>query len=208
MYIKIKRVIYIIMKTAFVYGMSLIDNGKIIYVGSTWDMKKRTLYHKSNCGTEHRTEYNYNLYKYIRTIDGMFDKIKINILEEFECETRRDREKKEQEYIDKYGLDNLYNDRDAYLTPEEKAKRKKASCMKSYYKYHEQSKAKNREQHAKNKDYYDKKNAEYHAKNREAILAKQKIKHKCECGGSYSNNSKARHLKTKKHQKFLNYESK
>jgi hypothetical protein len=43
--------------------------------------------------------------------------------------------------------------------------------------------------------------------NKETIQARDKawriIKHDCDCGGSFSNSDKARHLKTKKHQTYL-----
>ena len=45
--------------------------------------------------------------------------------------------------------------------------------------------------------------SEYRKKNKEILSAKQKIKHACECGGNYTNSSKARHLKTEKHQLFI-----
>ena len=45
---------------------------------------------------------------------------------------------------------------------------------------------------------------EYSKKNRLVNSDKIKLKHKCECGGSYSNNNKPSHYKTKKHINYMN----
>ena len=48
---------------------------------------------------------------------------------------------------------------------------------------------------------------EYHHKryseNKQEILNRQKIKTKCECGSVYNRSRKKRHVKTKKHIKYL-----
>jgi len=60
-----------------------------------------------------------------------------------------------------------------------------------------------KEQNAKwyeaNKDKVKIKHAEYHQANKDKINKK----FNCECGGKYTHTSKARHLKTNKHQKWL-----
>ena len=64
----------------------------------------------------------------------------------------------------------------------------------------------------KKKDYYENNKEkllekqkqyekEYREKNKEKILERRNQKCKCECGGKYTYSSKARHLKSKKHQK-------
>jgi len=50
------------------------------------------------------------------------------------------------------------------------------------------------------KKYHDK----FYQDNKKTILEYNKIDHICDCGGHYKYNHKARHLKTKKHQKWLN----
>ena len=44
----------------------------------------------------------------------------------------------------------------------------------------------------------------YHQDNRETILTRMKQKFNCECGGNYTGTHKARHLRTQKHQAFIN----
>ena len=45
---------------------------------------------------------------------------------------------------------------------------------------------------------------EYYSENREKILERCNKPFDCECGGKYTYASKARHLKSKKHQNFIN----
>ena len=47
-------------------------------------------------------------------------------------------------------------------------------------------------------------NANYYQNNRNVITEKAKTKHACPCGGSFSNANKARHIKKKTHQAYLN----
>ena len=42
----------------------------------------------------------------------------------------------------------------------------------------------------------------HYEKNKNTIQAKRQIKHLCACGGSYTNNHKAEHLASKKHQTY------
>lgn len=52
----------------------------------------------------------------------------------------------------------------------------------------------------KRKDYNKINNKLYYEKNKQKILDHKNTKHICEvCGGKYSNTSKAKHFKTKKH---------
>ena len=50
-----------------------------------------------------------------------------------------------------------------------------------------------------NKEKIALQNKEYRENNKEKINKK----YHCQCGGKYSHNNKALHLKTKKHQKYL-----
>ena len=42
----------------------------------------------------------------------------------------------------------------------------------------------------------------HYEKNKNTIQAKRQIKNICACGGSYTNNHKAQHLASKKHQTY------
>ena len=46
--------------------------------------------------------------------------------------------------------------------------------------------------------------AEYYLDNKELINEKRNVKCKCECGGNYTITHKAQHLRSKRHQKYIN----
>ena len=52
-------------------------------------------------------------------------------------------------------------------------------------------------------DYFKNRNKKYREVNKEKILLQKKQKFNCNCGGKYTYSSKARHLKSKKHQSFI-----
>ena len=54
-----------------------------------------------------------------------------------------------------------------------------------------------------NKDKCKEQSREYRIVHKERLNAMAKQKHNCECGGKYTNNNKARHFKTKKHQDYI-----
>ncbi len=55
-----------------------------------------------------------------------------------------------------------------------------------------------------NKEHIKEHKKEYREKNKEEIKAKRSIKCQCECGVIHRYSDKARHLKSKKHQDFIN----
>tara|TARA_B110000285_G_scaffold48000_1_gene54223 strand:- start:940 stop:1614 length:675 start_codon:yes stop_codon:yes gene_type:complete len=68
----------------------------------------------------------------------------------------------------------------------------KKEIQEYYKKYHQDNKEEIKEY---NKKYYD--------DNKEEIKLKSKVPHNCLCGGKYTFSSKARHNKSKKHQKYI-----
>jgi hypothetical protein len=85
--------------------------------------------------------------------------------------------------------------------------RHKAPTGLTYAEYHAQYYADNREEIAQKRAQYYADNrdkiAQYRAENREILNQWKKQKHACACGGAYTNSTKARHLKTVKHQRFI-----
>lgn len=54
-----------------------------------------------------------------------------------------------------------------------------------------------------NRDVISAKNKLYREANRDELNAKKKVKHTCDCGGRYIHSHRSRHLKSKKHQHFV-----
>ncbi len=98
----------------------------------------------------------------------------------------------------------------------EKGKESKAKSDKKYREgeHREELLAKKREYHHANKEVIAEKNKAYREANAEVIKERKKAEYlkakenglceiiHCECGGTYTHRSKARHLKTKKHTDY------
>jgi len=70
-----------------------------IYVGSTTNFRVRKNQHKSNCNNENNKDYNIPIYKYIRD-NGNWDNFVMIPLEEYPCNSKKEKEIKERYYID------------------------------------------------------------------------------------------------------------
>ena len=69
------------------------------YVGSTCNFAKRKSNHKHACNTETSDKYNLPVYQYIRENGGWENWQMIQLLS-FSCQTAREKELKEREYVD------------------------------------------------------------------------------------------------------------
>jgi NADH pyrophosphatase NudC (nudix superfamily) len=171
--------------------------GEMIYIGSTYELKKRVGEHKSNCFNSNNREYNKSLYKYIRDNNIDFDDIEIEVLEDVENlfltnqENEIQARKREQYYIndqDEITGENILNDHRAYITEEQNKER-----IKEYNAQYRQN----------NKERIKESNAQYYQQNKETIKEKRSQKFDCDCGGKYTRNHKVRHFKTQKHQAYI-----
>ena len=130
------------------------------YIGSTRDLKQRKREHKSSCYNPNYHGYHSKIYTTIRA-NGGWDCCEITPVEEFECESKRQAECREEYWRREYiALLNTYR---AFRTEEELKEDLQKQCVK-----------------------------------------RCEDKTNCECGGKYDNANKARHLKSKRHQKFIN----
>jgi len=169
------------------------NNGKIykivgqcglIYIGSTTKkLYDRLTIHKS---------------KYKRFLDGKstnyltsFEvfksgEYKIELIEEFACDSKDELTAREGHYIRKMDCVNKIIPGRTMKEWYEDNKEKKKEYLKEYYQ--------------QNKEKLNVKQKEYNKKNKEW----RNQKNECPCGGSYSNNNKSQHLKTKLHQNYIN----
>jgi hypothetical protein len=170
------------LKQFVVYKLSV---GEMVYIGSTYDLRKRVREHKSDCFNSNSNKYNKPLYKYIRDNHIDFDEVKIEVLEEVQNIFLTDRaneiqaRKREQYYINNQNEitgGNILNDIRAYVTEEERKEEEKV-----YYQ--------------NNKERI----AQYYQQNKERLS--QKID--CPCGGKYRYDSKTKHFKSKIHLAYL-----
>ena len=150
-----------------------------IYIGSTCNLRNRICIHNCDCYKETNKKYNYQVYKYIRS-NGDFENFEFIILEECEVEKLK---RLEQSYIDVYKPTlNMCN---ANGLDKERYKQYQKQYQKEYNKKYQQI---HKEEIKKYKKEYQQ---------------KQKEKYDCPCGGRFTKSNKARHEKSKKHQKYL-----
>ena len=112
------------MPTGYIYEIKSKDTSITeYYIGSCWNMATRLQDHASKCYNENSKEYNKPLYKYIRE-NGDFHTFTMKVIDSGECQDLTELHCGEQFYIDMAGgIENLLNDRDAFLLPEENKKR-------------------------------------------------------------------------------------
>ena len=173
------------MPVGYIYKLESSFEDPGLYIGSTVDLNKRKIQHKSDCNNPNRKGYNYKLYQYIRDYGGWSNWFMLT-LEEFEYETKEQLREREDYWIKE--LKANLNSQDAVVDKER---------LKNYHKnYHKNY----QEEHREKVNKYTKK---YREENREKILKKKNEKIDCECGGKYLMCNKSRHLNSKKHQSYL-----
>ena len=152
-----------------------------VYVGSTRNMTVRKKCHKSNCNNVNNPKYNYKVYKTIRENDGWSNWYMIPI-EVMDNVTKLTAEIREDYYrVDLNASMNSKRATRGDITIEE--------YKKNY----------NRQYNFHNKNYFK----QYRIDNKETLAAKATQKYDCKCGGKYTHQHKARHIKTLKHQAYL-----
>ena len=175
-----------------------------IYVGSTTQpLSKRMVKHR--CDAKTRPE--------IMVITTHMSKLGIEnfyieLLEECPCDNIEQLCRKEGEWIRKLGT---LNQKIQGRTKNEYFKEITENKQLQEGDYRDNYLSKRKEYRAKNIDKLRAQdNALYHAKSyeeRKQIYEKRKewktCKHKCECGSFYTNSHKSGHMKTKKHQNWL-----
>jgi len=197
------------------------------YVGHTTNFKQRKKSHKSSCNNQNRKQYNFNVYKFIRENGGWNNWNMIEI-KKYPCNDKREAEAEERRYYEQ--LNSNLNSQAPFRTEDEKKEQRKEQSKKyneenkdkkkeQNNNYREKNKEKIKEQSKKyneeNKDKIKEQNKNYKEKNKDKIKEqnknykennKDKIKKKinCECGGKYTHANISIHLKTKKHQNYLN----
>ena len=173
-------------------------NIKDIYIGSTCNFNQRKYQHKRNCNNKKLKQYNYFVYQFIREHGG-FENWSMVQIEEVECKNKREKLKKEREYMDK--LKPTLNKIKSYQSQEERKeyklkhsqseeqKQKKKEYrdthkeeMKDYKKqWHQDNKErlnqKSREYKEDHKERIQEYGKEYYEQNKEEIARKKKEKY-------------------------------
>ena len=162
------------------------------YVGHTTDFTSRKYIHKRDCNNKQRKGYNRPLHQFIREKGG-WDNFDMVLIDTLKCENSLDARKMERTFIE--SLNASLNVHKAFSSKEETRERTKQ--------WHKD----NPEKHnATARKCYDKLKKEdpdrfkkYHATQEE----KNKVKVECVCGSVHRKGDTSRHLKSIKHQQYL-----
>jgi len=189
------------------------------YYGHTTNKIKRKQNHKFNCINSISNEHNQYVYKFIRE-NGGWENWSMIVVEEYPCENvneakLRERHwietqratlnkhipmKSKQEYIEEHREEIKENQREYY----EKHREERLEYHKQYREERkEEIKENQREYYEKHKEEILERNKQYREEHKEEIREQKSQKFDCECGGSYTNSHKIRHMKTQRHLKYL-----
>jgi hypothetical protein len=163
-----------------------------IYIGHTTNFTKRKNQHKSYCNNEHKKEYNFKIYNFIRE-NGGWNNWSMIMIENYLCNSELEAKKKERELIE--NLKPTLNSNIPTRTKKERYENNINNLKDREKKY--QKKA-----YENNKEKILEVQKEYYKNNKEKILERLKEKFNCECGGCYTIGNKNHHFKTKRHQEY------
>ena len=158
-----------------------------IYVGSTTDFAKRKYSHKSACNNRNNKKHHYNVYQFIRD-NGSWDNWQMVEIERYQATDKLDLEKRER-----YWLEDLNAGLNSHVPTRTKKEYMKQYCEDNRDRIANQRKGYMKQYREKHKEHI----AEYHKEYRK----KEKIV--CECGSVIRRDKKARHERSKKHQKYI-----
>jgi len=174
----------------------------INYIGSTNDIKKRTIEHKNNCYNENCKNHNLLVYKHIREKNI---KIELEILGVYKRKcNNKIKLLVEQFYINKYNsINDGLNTYNAFTNRKKYVKKHYQENKEDFKKYREENKEYYKEY---NKKYYEDNNEyykEYYKKYYEDTKQKFKIKINCpKCNSLITKHNLKQHQKSKKCLKY------
>ena len=181
----------------------------LVYVGSTIEplLSNRLSKHKG-----HYKRYKNGSKKYCASFDilEIDEDCYIELYEDYPCENRRLLRRREGQVIRELDCVNkVVAGRTRKEHYDENKDRLLAVSKKwrdnnpEYHKQH--GKKYNKQYYQDNKEKLKENSHQYYANNKEKIKARDSRKCQCECGGKYTHQHKARHMKSKKHRQYMEF---
>ena len=184
-------------------------NVKSLYVGHTTDFTARKYDHKKQCINPNNASHNHFVYQAIRE-NGNWDNWDMVELETRCCESSLEARRIEREYVEQLNAD-LNAVKRPVVSLEEKKEYKKEWEKENKEHIQEQKRVyllENREKFYEKVKKWREENPEKRKQNDQIYREKHKDRLcqviECPCGNNFTYNHKARHLKTQKHQAYLN----
>jgi hypothetical protein len=165
--------------------------------------------------------YNKGRYNYVTSFELLkYDDAYIELIELYPCNSKTELDRGEGIHIRQLDCVNKRIEGRTRAEWIEDNKEEIKEKLKDYYQNNkEQHNQYSKEYRQNNKKYFKEYNKQYRKDNREKIAERKKQyyqdnreqikeqankKFDCECGGKYTHGNKPRHLRSKKHQKYLN----
>jgi len=168
-----------------------------IYIGSTYEPLKVRLHgHVRHYRSWKKGKYHYvTSYRLLKYTDYY-----IELLETFPCNSKEELCRREGQLIRE---NPCVNKCIAGRTVKEYYQDNKDEILEKKKQYQQDNKESivvyKKQYYQENKDEILVKRKKHYQENKDKILVKRNVKHDCECGGKYTNSSRAKHFKTKKH---------
>ena len=172
--------------TTIVYKIINYDFPDLLYVGSTTNFTKRKQNHKERCSNVVNKSHDYKIYKTIRENGNWESWFMVKICD-YPCNNKREAELEEDHHM--MELKANINMRRASRSMKQYREDNKENIKEYYEEYYEANKD-------KKKQYYE--------DNKDKIKEHLSKKCTCECGSTFTHGNKTNHIKTMKHQKYLN----
>jgi hypothetical protein len=199
-----------------IYKIINYDCPELVYVGSTTNFTKRKQHHKDAVFNQNSLSHNLKIYKTIRE-NGGWDCWKMIVICEYPCDNKRQAELEEDKYMMELKA-NLNMNRASrtmkqhYEDNKENIKDKKKQDykdnkgnIKDYNKqWRENNKDKLKDYNKQYNDDNKDQRKQYYMDNKDQIKENKSKKCTCECGAIIQRCIKSQHIKTMKHQKYLN----
>lgn len=170
------------------------------YVGSTVNFKSRKYDHKRSCTNSNDPAYNQSKYQFIRDNGGWENWSMIEI-EKYPCKDNNEARARERYHYEQ--LNSNLNNR----LPKREYEEKQA-YNKEYFENNKDELKEKRKVYMQNPERRIKEVERvriYRQNNKDEILKRQRENNiVCECGSTHRSRDRAQHLKTDKHQNFIN----
>jgi hypothetical protein len=210
-----------------IYKIINYDYPELVYVGSTTNFTKRKQHHKDAVFNQNSLRHNLKIYKIIRE-NGNWESWNMIKICDYPCYDKREAELEEDRHMmelksnlnmrrasrsmKQYYEDNKENIKDKKKQYYEDNKENIKDKFKQYYEdnkdkfkeYREDNKDKIKQYREDNKDKIKENLKKYYDDNKDQINANKSKKCTCECGSPFTRENKSQHIKTMKHQKYVN----
>jgi hypothetical protein len=184
-----------------IYKIINYDYAELVYVGSTTNFTKRKQSHKDAVFNQNSLRHNLKIYKIIRE-NGNWESWNMIKICDYPCNDKREAELEEDKHM--MELKENMNTYRASRTKEQYYVDNKENIKDKHQKYYEDNKDKIKQYYEDNKENIKDKNKKYCEDSKDKIKEHKSKKCTCECGGIFTYGNKSQHIKTMKHQKYLN----